>query len=79
VRLLDGDGDLALVEELGPVRVLVDVGLLAGHQVGRVLEVVEQELVQGAALFVEQLHRVPVAVVDDAAFFFCCFFAGVLL
>lgn len=66
VGLLDGDADLALVEELGAVGVLVDVSLLASHQVGGVLEVVEQELVECAAFLVEDLDSVAVAVIDGA-------------
>lgn len=40
---LDSDGDLALVEELFSVGVLVDVSLLTSDEIGRVLEVVEHE------------------------------------
>lgn len=71
MRFLDGDADLALVEELGPVGVFVDVSLLAGGQVGRVLEVVQQELVQRTALLVQDLHGVAIAVVDNAAVHHC--------
>lgn len=66
MRLLDRDADLALVEELGTVRVLVNVGFLTSHQIGRVLQVVEKELVESTPFFVQDLDSVAVPVVDSA-------------
>ncbi len=62
----DGDGDLALVEELCAVGVFVDMGFLAGHQISGILEVVEQELVQGTTILVQDLDTITVTVVDEA-------------
>lgn len=66
VGLLDGDADLALVEELRTVRVFVDVSFLPGHKISRVLQVVEQEFVEGAAFVVEDLDGIAVSIIDGA-------------
>ncbi len=66
VWFFNGDGDLALIEELCAVGVFVDMGFLAGHQIGGILEVVEQELVQGTTLLVQDLDTITVTVVDEA-------------
>lgn len=67
VGLLDGDADLALVEELGTVGIFVDVRLLTSRQIRGIFQIVEQEFVQSAALLVQNLHSVSVSVVNHAA------------
>ena len=66
VWLLDCYADLALIEELRAIGVFVDVRLLAGGQIGRILEIVEQEFVERAAFFIQNLDRVAISVVNGA-------------
>ena len=66
VGFLNSDGDLALVEELRTIGVFVNVSFLAGHEISRIFQVVEKELIQGTAIFVEDLNLVSISVINGA-------------
>ena len=48
------------------VGVFVDVGFLADHQVRDVVQVLQQVLVPGTALLINQLHPIAMAVIHNA-------------
>lgn len=49
-----------------PVGVFVDVSLLSSHQIRWIFQIVQQELIECTAFFVENLHSVAVTVINCA-------------